>query len=382
MPKAADRQDAQPNARPNARPDMRPDVPPNMPPDAPPNVRRDLRPAVRLDDRPVMWLGSLAFGLVIPLLGGLYGSLGPGDARWWLAQATYIALALAIWAGNRWLLFKQRQHYDWFGQPWRKLLMLVVANVLYTAPVTVLGLWLCAQAMGRPLPPPALQLVVAVNVICVLFVTHAYETLFLIRERESDLMRVERLERARAQAELHALKAQVDPHFLFNSLNTLGHLIAQDPPRAEACCATLADIYRYVLAARDRDLVPLAEELAFVRQYQRLLQARFGDAVQLLPAPGLDGPWLLPPLALQTLLENAVKHNRTGRDEPLQLRLQRRGDCIVAHNRRRPRSSALPGGGRGLANLDERCRLLSGRALRLRCTDDSFEVELPLVAAA
>jgi hypothetical protein len=340
------------------------------------------RPGVRLDDRPAMWLGSLGFGLVIPLLGGLYGSLGPGHARWWLAQAVYIALALAIWAGNRWLLFKQRQHYDWFGQPWRKLVLLVAANVLYTAPVTVLGLWLGARLAGQPQPPAALQKVVAVNVVCVLFVTHAYETLFLIRERESDRLQVERLERARAQAELDALKAQIDPHFLFNSLNTLGHLIAQDPARAGECCDTLADIYRYVLAARDRDLVPLAEELAFVQQYQRLLQARFGDAVQLLPAPGLDGPWLLPPLALQTLLENAVKHNRTGRDEPLQLRLQRRGDCIVAHNRRRPRSSALPGGGRGLANLDERCRLLSGRALRLRCTDEAFEVELPLVAAA
>ena len=329
-----------------------------------------------------MVLGSVGFGLVIPLLGGLYGGLGPADGRFWLGQAGYIALAFVIWAGNRWLLLRQREHYDWFGQPWRKLLMLVVANVLYTAPVTVLGLWLCAQAMGRPLPPPALQLVVAVNVICVLFVTHAYETLFLIRERESDLMRVERLERARAQAELHALKAQVDPHFLFNSLNTLGHLIAHDAARARECCDTLAEIYRYVLAGRDRDLVPLAEELDFLRQYQRLLELRFGGAVQLVLAPGLDGPWRLPPLALQTLLENAVKHNRTAHDAPLQLQLQRHGDRIVARNRRRPRSSALPGSGRGLANLDERCRLLSGRALQVRRTDQAFEVELPLVAAA
>ena len=69
------------------------------------------------------------------------------------------------------------------------------------------------------------------NVICVLFVTHAYETMFLIRERESDLMRVERLERARVQSELGALKAQIAPHFLFNSLNTLGHLIGSDAQR-------------------------------------------------------------------------------------------------------------------------------------------------------
>jgi hypothetical protein len=339
---------------------------------------------VRVDDRLMMVVGSTSFGLAIPALTGLYGRLGPGDGRFWLGQAGYIVLAFAIWAGNRWLLFRQREHFDWFSQPWRKLVLLVAANVLYTAPLTVLGLWLCARLIGQPLVPGALELVVAVNVICVLFVTHAYETVFLIRERESDFLQVERLERARAQAELGALKAQVDPHFLFNSLNTLGHLIGHDPARARDCCDTLAEIYRYVLASRERDLVPLGDELGFLRQYQQLLAARFGDAVQLVLGDGIEGDardWLVPPLALQALLENAVKHNRTTRHDPLQLRLERRGDRLHAGNRRRPRSSAVPGSGRGLANLDERCRLLTGRPLVRRETPDDFEVVLPLQPA-
>ena len=85
-----------------------------------------------------------------------------------------------------------------------------------------------------------------------------------------------RLERAEAEAQLAALKAQVDPHFLFNSLNTLGHLITREPARAREFCDTLAEVYRYVLASRERDTVPLAEELAFVQRYQRLLALRFG----------------------------------------------------------------------------------------------------------
>jgi hypothetical protein len=341
-------------------------------------------PAVRVDDRLMMVVGATGFGLAIPLLTGLHGHLGPDDGRFWLGQAGYIALAFAIWAGNRWLLFRQREHFDWFSQPWRKLMLLVAANVLYTAPLTVLGLWLCARLIGQPLAPGALELVVAVNVICVLFVTHAYETVFLIRERESDFLQVERLKRARVQAELGALKAQVDPHFLFNSLNTLGHLIGRDPARARECCDTLAEIYRYVLASRERDLVPLGDELGFLRQYQQLLAARFGNAVQLVLGDGVeDGArdWLVPPLALQTLLENAVKHNRTVQDDPLQLRLERHDDRIHAVNRRRPRSSALPGSGHGLTNLDERCRLLTGRPLVVRETTDRFEVELPLLPA-
>lgn len=94
-------------------------------------------------------------------------------------------------------------------------------------------------------------------------------------------MRVERLERSRADAELGAPKAQIDPHLLFNSLNTLDHLIAHDARRGREFCDTFAEVYRYVLASRSRDLVPLSDELDFVRSYHRLLALRFGSAIAL-----------------------------------------------------------------------------------------------------
>jgi hypothetical protein len=356
-------------------------------------------PPVTFDDRMLMTCGSVAFGVAIPLLTGLYGPLGPSDARFWLGAALFIALAFAIWGGNRWLLFKQRQHFDWFNQPARKLMMLVTANVLYTAPVTAAGLLMWFHAAGLPVDGQALQVVVLTNVICVLFVTHAYETLFLIRERESDLTRVERLQRLRAQAELAALKAQVDPHFLFNSLNVLGHLIAHDAPRAREFCDTLAEVYRYVLDSRRHDMVPLDDELAFVRRYDRLLQLRFGAAVRLRFDPALeavaDGAhWRIAPLAIQTLIENAVKHNQAAPEAPLLVALRwqpgavpsdagaAREPAIEVENRRRPRSSVLPSSGTGLRNLDERCRLLTGRGLRVRDEDGTFVVNVPIAAAA
>jgi hypothetical protein len=136
-----------------------------------------------------MAVGVLAFGISIPFLTGLYGPIRPDDRRFWAGFLWFIALAAAIWLGNRWLLFKQREHFDWFANPWRKLAMLVTANVLYTAPLTVA--WLYAWTLAAGLPPAAatLQVVTLTNVICVIFVTHAYETVFLIRERESDLLR-------------------------------------------------------------------------------------------------------------------------------------------------------------------------------------------------
>jgi len=337
---------------------------------------------VSIDDRPVMALGILGFGLTIPWVAGLYGALRPDDARFWIGFVGFIGLAAAIWLGNRWLLFKQREHFDWFDHPVRKLMMLVTANVLYTAPLSALAIALWQRVAGQAPDRGAIEVVILINVICVLFVTHAYETVFLIRERESDLTRVERLERLRSQAELAALKAQIDPHFLFNSLNTLGHLIVRDAPRAREFCDLLAEVYRYVLASRDRDLVPLADELAFVRGYHRLLALRFGAAVQLDIDASLSGDrvrGLVPPLALQTLLENAVKHNQTDQAQPLIVRMQRGADTLHVSNDVRQRSSALPSSGLGLRNLDERCRLLSGRALDVRRGETRFEVRLPLL---
>ena len=370
------------------KPDIRvpnPDLPlPNPPaPQAPAAPAGPDMPAP-FDDRLVMTLGILGFGLSIPWLTGLFGPVRPGQGLFVAGTLLFVALAAAIWLGNRWLLFKQRQHWDWFRHPLRKLMMLVAANVLYTAPVTVAGLLAWFALAGLPVDGRALQVVALTNVICVLFVTHGYETLFLIRERESDMTRVERLERLRTQAELASLKAQVDPHFLFNSLNTLGHLIERDPQRGREFCDTLAEVYRYVLDSRQRDLVPLADELAFLGRYHRLLQLRFGDAMPLQGVAALQpqaARWLIAPLALQGLLENAVKHNQARMAEPLTVQLTLSDGHVAMANPVRPRRSALPSAGVGLANLDERCRLLTGRPLQRAATDGQFVVQVPLVPA-
>jgi hypothetical protein len=336
---------------------------------------------VRLDDRAMMTFGVLGFGIAIPLLTGLYGDLPPADPRFWVGFACFIALAASIWLGNRWLLYKQREHFDWFASPWRKLAMLVSANVLFTAPLTLAALAAWYRFRGVPADVGALQLATLTNVICVVFVTHAYETVFLIREREVDLLRMARLERIRAQAELDGLKAQIDPHFLFNSLNTLGHLVKRDPAAAREFCDALAALYRHVLACRERDLVPADEELDIARAYHRLLTLRFGAAIalQFEDVGGAASSLRLPPLSLQTLLENAVKHNQLGPDAPLHVCIRVAFDGVVVENPVRLRTSARPSTGVGLRNLDERCRVLTGRGLDIRMRGGTFRVALPAV---
>ncbi len=183
----------------------------------------------RIDDRWARRLGIPAFGLLIPHLTGLFGSIEPTDPLFVAGHVWFVGLAWVIWNGNRLLLLLQRAHYDWFQHPVRKLTFLLAAVVFYTAPVTVgwLALWYLAAPM--PFDASVVGTVALANTICVLFVAHGYETAFLIQERSHDHLHTERLRRAKAEAELAALRLQVDPHFMFNALNTLRAPLSQLP---------------------------------------------------------------------------------------------------------------------------------------------------------
>jgi hypothetical protein len=331
-----------------------------------------------VDDRLVRAIGIPAFGLGIPHLTGLVAGVPLAGAVHAAGLAWFVLLAAAIWHGNRWLLFEQRRHYGWFDHPARKVVLLLAANVLYTAPLTVVSLLAWYGWRGMAPDVVAIRTVVLVNVVCVVFVTHVYETVFLIKERESDRLRVATLDRARAEAELAAFLAQVDPHFLFNSLNTLGHLIDTAPARARRFSDDLADLYRYLLRQRGQALVPLADELTFMTAYVDLLRIRFGDALTCrVHDDGGDRARLIPPTALQLLVENAIKHNEVGADHPLAIDVHLGRDAATVRNRTRPRRSVRQSAGVGLRNLDERAFLTTGRRLRVE-RGDEFVVEVPL----
>jgi LytS/YehU family sensor histidine kinase len=172
------------------------------------------------------------------------------------------------------------------------------------------------------------------NVICVIFVVHLYETVFLIKETESEKLKAERLERSKVQAELEALKNQIDPHFVFNSLNTLSHLIETHPVRARLFNDHLADVYRYLLQNKGKQLVLLREEITFLENYFSLLKIRFESALklQLEIDPVELESFLIPPISLQLLLENVIKHNEFSEDEPLTISVVMDGMRIGLRN--------------------------------------------------
>jgi LytS/YehU family sensor histidine kinase len=294
-----------------------------------------------------------------------------------------LLLSFTLWHGNRHLILGLRQRMDWFTQPLRKLVALIATTLTYSVAVTVL-----AMVIWFSLGPFAginwtcIALVTAVVALAVLFVTHVYETTFLINERLEDRLRLEQLERARLQAELDTIKSQLAPHFLFNCLHALGVLIEESPAQARRFNQHMAAVCRYLLVQQKRDLVPLADELEFFEAYAALTRLRFIEGLQIKLAGFEDvtGRYI-PPASLQLLLENAIKHNAFSAREPLQIDISLDGDHIHFVNDCRHAGVPVrqPGAGLGLKNLRERFLLVTRRAIEVRHSGRTFAVSLPLM---
>ncbi len=220
--------------------------------------------------------------------------------------------------------------------------------------------------------------------IAVLFIVHVYETVFLVKEAESEKVMHAQTEKAKAEAELEALKNQIDPHFIFNSLNTLSHLIEEDPLKARRFNDHLADVYRYILQNKARDLVLIREEINFLNDYFALLKIRFEEAVQLhlqITENQLD-QFLIPPISLQVLAENAIKHNEFNDGSPLILDIRLDRDELVVQNNLRKKWLRKVSSKVGLQNLEERYKLTTNKSITIRQNTQDFIVTLPVLKIA
>lgn len=264
-------------------------------------------------------------------------------------------------------------------------MLLGITSVSFTtfACVSLLVTWQWLAGFARP-DWPLIETATLVTVLSVAVIVHTYETVYLIRQRRRDRVEFDRMKRARARAELAALESQVDPHFVFNSLNTLVELTEEDPEQATEFTLTLADVYRYIVAHRNCELVPVIDEIGFLGKYYSLLCLRYGQGLHLhLPALSPQHQtYLIPPVSLQLLLENAVKHNEFSEESPLRVTVELHEHAIVFSNDRRGKHTPPPGASAGLTNLDERCKLLSGRGIEIQDGGAKFVVVVPLVSTS
>jgi len=181
-------------------------------------------------------------------------------------------------------------------------------------------------------------------------------------------------------AKFEFLKNQLDPHFLFNSLNVLTSLIDENPRQAEKFTTKLSKVYRYVLEQKDKDLIPLEEELRFAKSYMELLKMRFEDGISFNIPEEVSNPDLkVLPLSLQLLLENAVKHNSISSKDPLHIDIYEENGFLVIQNNINPKASLEKSTKVGLKNINQRYSLISKAKVEITTKNKLFKVKLPLL---
>lgn len=202
--------------------------------------------------------------------------------------------------------------------------------------------------------------------------------ILLNNQSKLDAIEKERLKRKSLQSELAALKNQVNPHFLFNSLNSLSLLVREDQNAAGKFINKLSFLYRYILQSKDHDLVPIKEELKFLESYIHLIKERYREnfIVNISIKDGLLQN-KIPTLALQLLMENAVKHNEISDDRPLKVEVFDEGEYLVVKNRLQQRVGNLESTNIGLSNLNVRFKLHMNKELEILKEKGHFIVKIP-----
>ncbi|MBD2768640.1 histidine kinase [Hymenobacter sp. BT664] len=339
-----------------------------------------------MNDRLFRLWGIPALALLITLSDGPYNGPGAG-IRFMMNGAFSLGFTVFFWLGNRalwgWLLRRLPR----VEQTPRRLWMLAGLSVAFTGAGTVLLTLALNTVLPKwfPVQPAALFQQIRFNLLPTIVVLTLYEAIYFFQQWEQNVRRADQMARATTQAQLDALLSQLDPHFLFNNLNTLSALIEPGNLPAQQFVEQLADVYRYVLLAQGQPTVPLAEELAFVETYLALHKVRFREnlvvEIAVLP-PALARR--VAPLSVQVLVENALKHNVASREHPLHLRLATAADAphvLLVENTLRPRLAGLvPGTGTGLPNVRRRYELLgAAQAVEVQEEAGRFIVKLPLI---
>ncbi len=199
--------------------------------------------------------------------------------------------------------------------------------------------------------------------------------------REKIFHENEALKESNLQNQIEILRNQLNPHFFFNTLNTLSYLISQDQAKSQLFLNKLSYVLRTSIDLQQTALVPLTEEIKLAEAYFYLLSIRFGGNVMLEVNADCSGKYMVPPMTLQMLIENAIKHNIIATGQPLRIEilLDNENKTLAISNNLQPKIESR-GGGIGLKNLDERFGMLAGRSPEIFSRDGRFTVVIPLIS--
>jgi hypothetical protein len=218
-----------------------------------------------------------------------------------------------------------------------------------------------------------------ISIAMTFFVTLIFHVFYFYQSFQENKVKEQQLIATTANAQFESLKNQIDPHFLFNSLNVLSSLIEENPDSAQKFTTSLSKIYRYVLEQKDKELIAVSEELAFAKIYMQLLEMRFENCISYELPENYSEDAKVIPLSLQLVLENCIKHNVVSSSKPLHITISIDENQLVVANNWQKKEVLSNGKGVGLQNIVNRYALLTERKVKITNDEKSFKVYLPIL---
>lgn len=320
----------------------------------------------------------LAFIITIVILKGF--TADPMKFILYLGWAFIISVTQ--WIGQRYIYLKLDERISWRENSIKRVIIGSLAIIVYAVIAYLVVQIIMYRIVYGGLPENQLVwilrssyiAIVASFAICIISAAIGF-----LRSWKESALESERIKAEMLRYKYESLQNQINPHFLFNSFNVLSDLVYEDQKKAVDFIGQLSQLFRYVLESRDRELVPVAEELEFISSFAFLLQTRFEDKLNIEVDVDSETDEVMVPMTLQLLIENCVKHNEISASKPLSIKVYRDESMIYVANNRQPKLPEESSTGKGLNNLMQQYGFFTERQIIVSETRDDFVVKVPVI---
>lgn len=302
----------------------------------------------------------------------------------WDKYITTFFITAVVWLGNRYIMIYSRKKYPLFNEVRTRIYfqsaIMLVFTVVLNSSLGRLAEDVFEDGLVKPSRADILIHSNSAALFCTIMIIAIYESIYFMHQLKHSVEETENLKRENLKAQLDALRTQVNPHFLFNNLNTLSSLIPENPKHAVDFVQQLSKVYRHILEVKDEKSILLREELEVLNAYTFLLQTRFDANLKVnINVPQEKLQKKIVPLSLQILMENAIKHNIVSSDKPLHIDVFTENGSLVVSNNLQIKNQVNESTGIGLENIRNRYKLLSDVPVKVTSNDSNFTVSIPLI---
>lgn len=324
--------------------------------------------------------GMLLLALLITFL--IFDSYGEGFRLFMISYVWAVAICVTQWLGNSYIYGLLDKRYSWQEHLLKRAIFGSLAIIAYSALAYLVVQVIMFRLVYGALPDNPIYWVLRTSYIAI-FISFIVSLIFVavgfFENWKKSLLEAERFKAEMLMYKYEALQNQINPHFLFNSFNVLSDLVFEDQEKAVDFIKQLSHLFRYVLESRDKELVPIKEELEFIEAYSYLLQTRFEDKLSIHLDFEAREEEMVVPMTLQLLIENCVKHNEISASKPLKIEIVRKGDTLVVENNLQLKAVGGDSKKTGLSNIRQQYRYFTDREIGIKKRERSFSVEVPVI---